>query len=63
VASFTRNLFEGVGGDSKLHPADQLTELLKQVSSLEVSKGAFKMTKAEPENEHRQAHERPAASP
>jgi hypothetical protein len=55
VASFTRNLFEGVGVDSKLHPADQLTELLKQVSSLEVSKGAFKMTKAEPRNESRQA--------
>jgi hypothetical protein len=55
VASFTRNLFEGVTADSRLHPADQLTELLKQVSTLEVSKGAFKITKAETKSESRQA--------
>lgn len=54
VASFTKNLFEGMSADSRLHPADQLTELLKQVSSLEVSKGAFKVTKTEPKAEPRQ---------
>lgn len=53
VASFTRNLFEGLSADSRLHPADQLTELLRQVSSLEVSKGAIKMTKTEPKAEPR----------
>lgn len=47
VGSFTKNLFDNSSSDSKLHPADQFTDLLKQVSSLELSKGSLKVTRSE----------------
>ena len=47
VGSFTKNLFDGTVTDGRLHPTDQLADLLKQVSSLEVTKGGIKMTKRE----------------
>lgn len=45
VASFTRHLFEHPGMEGKLHPADQISDLMKEVSSLKVGKGAFEITK------------------
>jgi len=45
VRSFTKNLFESSSPDTRLHPADQLADLLKQVSSLEISKGGMKMVR------------------
>lgn len=47
VGSFTKNHFDNSTNDSKLHPADQLTDLLKQVSSLELSKCSLKVTRSE----------------
>lgn len=47
VGSSTQKLFDNSFCDSKPHPADQPTDLLKQVSSLESSKGALKVTRPE----------------
>ena len=38
VGSFTKNLFDDSSSDPKLHPADRLTDRLKQISTLELSK-------------------------
>jgi hypothetical protein len=45
VASFTKNLFDGATLDGKLHPMDQLNDLIKQFSSLEVNKGGVKIVR------------------
>ncbi|HEV2695451.1 MAG TPA: hypothetical protein VG347_21325 [Verrucomicrobiae bacterium] len=51
VDSFTKNLFDNVSSDGRLHPADQLSDLVKQFSTIEVSKGGVKVSrKVEKEN-------------
>jgi cation transport ATPase len=45
VASFTRNLFEGADLDGRLHPADQLNDMIKQFSTLELGKNGIKVTR------------------
>jgi hypothetical protein len=48
INSFTKNLFESPDSNTKLHPSDQLADLLKQVSSLEMGKNGMKLTRSEP---------------
>jgi len=45
IERFTKNLFESAGEDSRLHPFDQLSDLLKHVSSVKLSKSGFEVTK------------------
>jgi hypothetical protein len=46
LTSFTRGLFDSPTFDGKLHPADQLHELLKEISSLKVDKeGGIEISK------------------
>jgi hypothetical protein len=47
VGNSTQNLFDNSSSASKLHTADQFTDLLKQVSFLESSKGSLKVTRSE----------------
>lgn len=45
VSSFTRGLFEFAALEGKLHPADQLHELLKEFSTLKLDKDGFEVSK------------------
>lgn len=45
VESFTKNLFDATSLDGKLHPMDQMGDLIKQFSSLEVNKGGVKIVR------------------
>jgi hypothetical protein len=51
VGSFTKNLFDPTSSDGRLHPLDQFNDFLKQVSTVEVSKGTVKVTKKETKDE------------
>jgi hypothetical protein len=45
VGSFTKNLFDVTASDGRLHPMDQMQDLIKQFSTLEVTKGGVKVVR------------------